>query len=348
MEILNYSLGQNTVYDYLTLILVFAALLLVFKIFHDVVLSKLGRIAERTKTDLDETFVEILKNLRPPFYIFLSFYFALKFVVIPDFLQSVFDLILVIWVVYQVVRSLAVFVDYAAGKYKLREENEGTKAAITLIGRIVKGILWVVAILFALSNLGVNVTSLMAGLGIGGIAVALALQSVLSDLFSSFSIYFDKPFVPGDFIIVGSDMGVVENIGIKTTRIRALQGEEIVISNQELTSTRVHNFKKLQERRVVFSFGVVYGTSTAELKKIPGAIKKIIDSVDLVRFDRAHFFSFGESSLDFEVVYYLQSSDYNEYMDIHQKILLKIKDALEKQDVSIAFPTRTVHLEGGE
>lgn len=344
-EIFNYRLGPNVLADYLSVILIFLLLLLVFKIFHDVILNRLEKLALRTKTDLDEIFIHILRKFRPPFYLFLAFYFSLRLIALPPAADTILFVVLVIWVVYQAVVSANILVDYAVKKYRLREESPGTRSAIDLLGKIAKGVLWVVAILFILSNLGINITSLVAGLGIGGVAVALALQSVLSDLFSSFAIYFDKPFEPGDFIIVGDDLGVVEHIGIKTTRIRALRGEEVVISNQELTNARIHNFKKLAERRVVFEFGVKYDTPTEKLREIPSQVKKIIENVDKARFDRAHFHRFGESSLDFEVVYYLQSSDYNIYMDIHQEIHLEIKDALDSMGISIAFPSRTVYLE---
>lgn len=343
-NILSLQFLSNTVLEYLTALGAFIILILVFKVFHDVILKKLGKLAEKTKNDLDETFIKIVKRLRPPFYLFLAFYFALFFLEIQDFVWQILTVALVIWVVYQVAIASNILVDFAVSKYVKREDNEGTRGAIKLIGKITKGVLWVIAALFVLSNLGVNVTSVMAGLGIGGIAIALALQNILSDLFSSFSIYFDKPFIPGDFIIVGDDMGVVEYIGIKTTRLRALQGEEIVISNQELTTARVHNFKKMKERRITFSFGVVYGTPNEKIKKIPEIVKKIVDPIDLTRFDRAHFHNFGDSSLDFEVVYYTESPDFVTYMNVQQEIHLGIKEALEKEGVEMAFPTQTLYL----
>lgn len=340
-----FYLWGNTGGDFLRVVVVFFLLLIVFKIFHSIILNRLAKFARRTKTDLDETFIEILRKLRPPFYAFLAFFIALRSIIIPPVADKVLLAILLIWVGYQAVISLGVLVDYAVDKRSKKEDDSGTKSALTLIGKIAKGVLWVIAVLFVFSNLGVNVTSLMAGLGIGGVAVALALQNVLSDLFSSFSIYFDKPFVPGDFIVVGDDMGVVEYVGIKTTRLRALRGEEIVISNQELTSARVHNFKKLSERRIVFSFGVTYDTSDKSLRKIPEIVKDIVESVDLAKFDRAHFHNFGDSSLDFEVVYYIKSSDYNDYMNVQQEINLKLKEALEKIKVDMAFPTRTIYMQ---
>jgi len=342
---LNYSFFGNSVSEYLTAFLAFIFLFSVFAVFNKFILVWLSKISRKTKTDLDDTFIQIVSNLKPPFYAFLAFYFALRFIEIQGFIQGILTAVLVIWIVYQIAIASNILVDYAVKKYSKKEKTDGTKGAINLIGKIAKGVLWTIAGLFILSNLGVNITSLVAGLGIGGIAVALALQNILSDLFSSFSIYFDKPFVPGDFIVVGDDMGVVEHIGIKTTRLRALQGEELVISNKELTSARIHNFKNLKERRVTFSFGVTYDTSNEKLRKITEIIKNIIEPTELARFDRVHFHNFGDSSLDFEVVYYTQTSDFNKYKDIHQEIILKIKEELEKEKISMAFPTRTIYLE---
>jgi small-conductance mechanosensitive channel len=188
----------------------------------------------------------------------------------------------------------------------------------------------------------------VAGLGIGGIAIALAAQTILGDLFSYLVIFFDKPFEIGDFIILEDKMGTVEYIGIKTTRIRTLGGEQLICSNTDLTNSRVHNFKRMQERRVVFSFGVVYDTTTTKLKLIPGIIKQAIESLRETRFDRAHFKSFGNSSLDFEVVYYILTPDYNLYMDKQQAINMSIFESFEREQIEFAYPTQTLFLRGNE
>ncbi|MBL7142015.1 mechanosensitive ion channel family protein [Patescibacteria group bacterium] len=339
-----YQLVGNTLKDFLLAIIAFGVFLGLFKWFQRFVLKRLKRIAKRTKTDIDDALIQIVQSLKPPFYSFLAFYLALQFLTISGFLKKAINLILIVWVVYQAIIAVQIFIDYLVKKGLGKEKEKGTKTAISLIGKISKGVLWVIGVLLILSNLGVNVTSLIAGLGIGGVAVALALQNVLSDLFSSFAIYFDKPFVPGDFIIVGKHKGVVEKIGIKTTRIRALQGEEIVFSNQELTSARIQNFKKMKERRATFSFGVTYETPTSKLKKIPKIVKEIIESVESTRFDRVHFTEFGDSALLFEVIYYLKTPDYLKYRDAHQEILFKIKNTFEKQEISMAYPTQTIYL----
>jgi small-conductance mechanosensitive channel len=188
----------------------------------------------------------------------------------------------------------------------------------------------------------------VAGLGIGGIAVALAAQAVLGDLFSYFSILMDRPFELGDFIIIDDYMGTIEHIGIKTTRIRSLGGEQLVFSNTDLTGSRIRNYKRMEQRRIVFRIGVVYQTPVEKLKEIPGIIKGIMDAIPEARTDRAHFASYGDSSLDFEIVYYVLTGDYNKYMDIQQEINLSLAEEFERRGIEFAYPTRTLFIEKGE
>lgn len=333
---------SNPLSSYAKTVAIFVGLLLILKLLQLLVLSRLKRISEKTQTKIDDLIIASIGSLRPPFYLTVSLWFALQSLSLVPFLVAVINAILVIVVVYQVVISLQAPLDYVA-KHSFPDPTR--RQAFHLIVRIAKGVLWGFAVLLILSNLGINITSLVAGLGIGGIAVALAAQSILSDLFSSFSIYFDRPFEIGDFIVVGDVMGVVERIGVKTTRIRSLQGEEIVLSNQELTSARIQNFKKMQERRVVVSLGVTYDTPQKSLKRIPEMISQIVGEIEGARFDRAHFNQFGDSALLFEIVYFVESGEYNTYMNINQAIHLRIKEAFEKEKIEFAFPTRTVFLQ---
>ncbi len=344
LPVWEYTVWGNMIGGYATAAGAFFLYLIILKLIQVIILGRLRALAKRTETDIDDTLVKIVGSLRPPFYAFLAFVLAIQFLVLDPTLWTVIYAILVVWVTAQVVVAVQILIDYAVRKGVVGEEDAMTKSATGVLKAVAKGALWVVAILMILANLGVDITSLVAGLGIGGVAVALALQNILGDLFSSFAIYFDKPFAPGDFIVVGEHLGTVEKIGIKTTRIRALQGEEIVISNKELTSARVQNYGKMQERRIAFSFGVEYGTSTKKLKEIPELVEEIIAGVGGTRFDRAHFKSFGDSALLFEVVYYVTSSDYTEYMNIQQDINTAIKDRFEKKKISMAFPTQTVYL----
>ncbi|MGN6390221.1 MAG: mechanosensitive ion channel family protein [Burkholderiaceae bacterium] len=219
-----------------------------------------------------------------------------------------------------------------------------TSASTTLMIWFLRVVLWAVVLLAMLSNLGVNITAFVASLGVGGIAVALAVQNILGDLFASLSIAVDKPFEVGDFIIMGDVMGSVEQVGLKTTRLRSLGGEQIVMSNTELLKNTIRNYKRMAERRVVFGFGVTFDATPEQLAKVPGIIKDIIQSQDKTRFDRAHFKGFGASSLDYEVVYYVLSPDFNLYMDIQQTINLQLMRELDRLDVEFAFPVQTVYL----
>lgn len=209
-----------------------------------------------------------------------------------------------------------------------------------LISFGLQGILWSLVLLLALDNLGIDITALVTGLGIGGIAAALAINNILGDLFASLSIILDKPFVVGDFIVVGDLSGTVERIGIKSTRIRSLSGEQIVFSNSDLLSSRIRNYKRMLERRILFQVGVIYETPSEKLKAIPGWIKEIVERQSQARFDRAHLKSFGAYSLDFEVVYFMLTPDYLTYMDTQQAINQALFDTFLENKVEFAYPTQ--------
>ncbi|MCC5794723.1 MAG: mechanosensitive ion channel family protein [Chromatiales bacterium] len=220
-----------------------------------------------------------------------------------------------------------------------------TMAMLGFIGRVA---VWSVALLMILSNLGFDITALVASLGIGGIAVALAVQNILGDIFASVSIALDKPFVIGDFIIVGDILGTVEYIGLKTTRLRSLSGEQIIMSNNDLLNSRIHNFQRMPERRVVFSFGVIYQTPVEKVEKIPGIVREAVENLPKTRFDRAHFRGFGESSLDFEVVYFTLDPAFNFFMDTQQAINLQMMRRFTQEGIDFAYPTRTLYTFSGQ
>jgi small-conductance mechanosensitive channel len=227
------------------------------------------------------------------------------------------------------------------------EEDKAAAGSIGIIRFVARVVIWGMVLLLTLENLGVDITALVAGLGIGGIAVALALQNVLGDLLASLSITLDQPFVLGDFLIVGDHMGSVENIGIKSTRLRSLTGEQIVMPNADLLSSRVRNYGRMYERRIVFTLGVTYETPREKLKRIPPLLREIVEAEEGVRFDRAHFAKYGDFSLDFEIVYYVQSPDYGRYMDAQQAINFRIHEAFEELGVEFAYPTQTLWIAGG-
>ena len=225
-------------------------------------------------------------------------------------------------------------------------DDPGRATSSAAIGFIVRVLLWAVVVLMILDNLGVNITTLVASLGIGGIAVALAVQSILGDLFASLSIVLDKPFGIGDFIIVDNALGTVEHVGLKTTRVRSLGGEQIVFSNAALLKSRIHNLRRMESRRVVFSLAVNHATPEPSLRALPGLIEAIVSEQPQVRFDRAHFNGLGAPAFSYEVVYFVESADYRVFMDVQQEIYLRIVAMLAEQGVRLALPAQTIHVEG--
>jgi small-conductance mechanosensitive channel len=236
------------------------------------------------------------------------------------------------------------------GRYFKRHAGEGAQASAsaTLLSWALRTVLWTVAVLSVLANVGVNITAFVASLGIGGVAVALAVQNILGDLFASLSIAVDKPFEVGDAIGVGAVSGSVEYVGLKTTRIRALGGEQVIMANADLLKQTVSNFKRQATRRVVLTFGVSYDTTPDQVEAIPGIVRAIIEPEPQVRFDRAHFKGFGEIALNFEVVYIVLVADFMLHMDLQQRFNLQLMRELENIGVSFAHPTRTVRLAGGD
>jgi len=224
-------------------------------------------------------------------------------------------------------------------------EDPSSVSGLGLLSFFGRMIIWVVIVLWAIHLMGRDITAFVAGLGIGGVAIAFALQNILSDIFNSVAIILDKPFVVGDFVKVGTELGTIENIGIKTTRIRALSGEQLVVNNTDLLGSRIQNYKRMEERRVVFHLGVIYGTPKEKLELIPEICRNAVESQDLTRFDRAHFFQYGNFSLNFEIVYYVLSPDYLVYMDRHEAINLHIYSRFEEEGIEFAYPTQEIILQ---
>lgn len=335
----------NSGRDYLVAFAIFAGAYLLLYLFKFIIIKRLEALARRTKTDIDDLLIEMFARIKWPFYMIISTYIAARSLTAHPFVNKALQYLLLIGVIFYAVRAIQGIIGYITKKAIIRKQEadkEYDSTAIELLSKITQGVLWVFAIIMLLSNLGYNVSALLAGVGIGGIAIAFALQNILSDIFSSFSIYFDKPFKKGDFIIIGPDMGVVERVGIKSTRIQSLEGQELVVPNKELTNIRINNYKRMKKRRIAFTIGVAYETSNAKLKKIPGIIGKIITAQEKVAMDRVHFKKFGDSSLLFEIVYFLDSSDYKIHMDTQHNINLSIKQAFEKEKIEFAYPTQKV------
>ncbi len=243
------------------------------------------------------------------------------------------------------VRAVLFILDASLRKYAQRTGREEDEKRAKPLLSLISFLLWIIAFIFLLDNFGFNISTLVAGLGVSGIAVAIAAQGILGDLFNYFVIFFDRPFELGDFVIFDDKLGSIEKIGIKTTRIRALSGEQLIVSNSNLVNSRVHNYKRMERRRVVFRIGVTYQTPLEKLKVIPDIIRGFIEAIENAQFDRCHFQGYGDFALTFETVYYVGSPDYVQYMDIQQEINLKIFEAFQKEGIEFAYPTQTIYIE---
>lgn len=312
-----------------------------------VIRKRLARHAKLTATKLDDLAVAVLGDLRTWCILAIAVYAGGSSLVLPTTAAQGLKLLFIVALAVQVLITSRLVVDFAIGTVISRnkqEESEHDRAlasASGIIRFIAMLILGTLLVLLALSNMGVQITPLLTGLGIGGIAVALAAQSILGDLFGSLTIVFDKPFLVGDFIVVGSQLGTVEHIGVKTTRVRALSGEQLVFANSDLLSSRIQNFKRMQQRRIVASVGIVYETPPEGVEKAAKIIRESVESLgpERVRFDRAHFKQLGAYSLDFEYVYFVLSSDFNVYMDAQQEINLKLFRRFSEAGLEFAYPT---------
>ena len=338
----------NTVLAWLVAFAVAVLGYLVLSVVVAVVRRRLARLAERTVTIADDLIVELVRATKGLFLAVVSLVAGAQFLTLPQGLERGVDVLFAFAVTIQAVlwanRTVSFWLEHQQQIHA--ETDPGAMTTLQGLSYVVRVVVWSAAFLLLLDNLGYNVTTLIAGLGVGGVAVALAVQNILGDLFASLSIVLDKPFVNGDFIIIDQHMGTVERIGLKTTRVRSLSGEQIVVSNSDLLKSRVRNFKRMIERRVLFSVGVTYQTPREQVAAIPGMIREIVEGLDNTRFDRSHFKEFGDSSLNFETVYYVLSPDYPVYMDIQQAINLEIMKRFEELGIEIAYPTRTVFLAG--
>lgn len=345
-EILNQSYFNNSLLEYLIALAIIAGGLLLAYVFKRLILARLSRMAGESSNQFFEMLIPSLNRTLVPLLYFGAFYIGINNLTLSTGVQRFLDIVAIITLTFFGIRFLINLVGYVIEKAWLQRIDEGPDAegSVRAMLPVVKVVIWGLGLIFLLDNLGFKISTVIAGLGIGGIAVALAAQAILVDLFSYFSILFDRPFKIGDFLIIDEHLGVVEHIGIKTTRIRSLSGEQMVFSNTDLTSSRLRNFKRMERRRVAFKIGVVYDTSQENLKAMPGLIKEIIESIENTQFDRAHFVSYGAYSLDFEIVYFIFSSDYNMYMDVQQEINLKMREAFNDRGIEFAYPTQTLLL----
>lgn len=315
------------------------------RIARGVVYRRLHAYAQTTTSDLDNLAADLLARTNLLF-LFLALSAGSLVVVLPEKVTTLLSSTAVIALLVQAGIWGNGVVAWWLTRYVRQKVAENPSLATTLVamGYIVRLAIWSLILLLALSNMGIEIDALIAGLGVGGIAVALAVQNILGDLFASLSIVLDRPFEVGDFIIVGEFLGTVENIGLKTTRVRSLSGEQIVFANNDLLQSRIRNYKRMSERRVLFTFGVIYQTSHGQLAAIPGMVQEIIEAQPQTRFDRAHFKDYGDSSLNFEIVYYMLQPDYNLYMDTQQAINLELFRRFADAGIEFAYPTRTLYV----
>lgn len=346
MEWLDEQVLGLAIIDWFELLGITLGVTLVLMFVRRLFFGRFAKLAKRTTNKVDDVLAEVLGGMRTWFLVVIAFYVAVSFLAsdapaIPWLQRVVF-----LGFLLQIGLWGNDLIRMASNWYVESREGDASQItaakALALVGRLV---LWSMLFLAILSNFGIDVTAMVAGLGIGGIAIALAVQNVLADLLAYVSIVADRPFVDGDFLVVGEYSGTVEHIGIKTTRIRSLSGEQVVFSNNDLLGSRVRNYKRMNERRVVFPVGVTYSTSHELLKAIPDMLKAAVEAQDQVRFDRAHFKDFGDFSINFEVVYYMLVPDYAVYMDTQQAINLAVHKEFSEKEIEFAFPTQTLHIE---
>ncbi|MFT2007911.1 mechanosensitive ion channel family protein [Pontibacter sp. 13R65] len=342
-NVLEQSYFKNSVQDYLIALAILVIGMVLVRTFKNVFLIRVKRLTSKTKTQLDNFVVESLERFGVPALFISVAYVSLTSLVLPPKLLRALEVGLTIAITILAIRFISTTILLLLQSF-LKSQTHSDEKVKQLGGImiIINIVIWFIGFIFLFDNMGYDVTTVVAGLGIGGIAVALAAQNILGDLFNYFVIFLDRPFEIGDFIIIDDKLGVVENIGIKTTRIKSLSGEQLVFSNSDLTNSRIHNYKRMQRRRIVFKINVTYQTPHEKLKMIPGLLKSIVLAQNPVEFDRAHFAAYGDSSLDFEVVYFVLSSDYNTYMDVQQAINLSIYEEFTKLGIDFAYPTRTL------
>lgn len=337
---------QNQLSDYLIALGTLIGGIVITKLVQNLVVMRLKQWARRTSTTLDDDLIRLFERALIPLIFLGIFYISVHNLVLHPVLNQAIDVLSIGIATVLGIRLLGSLVEYVIRIYcfSKAEVSPGLEQSLNGLIPAIKIMIWAVGIVFLLDNLGFDISAVVAGLGIGGVAIALASQGVLQDLFSYFSILLDRPFEIGDFIIVGDYIGTVEYIGIKTTRLRSITGEQLVVANTDLTGSRIRNYKRMQRRRIVFEIGVTYETGLSQLETIPELIKTILEGTENTLFDRAHFSSYGDFSLNFEVVYFVTTSDYTAYMDAQQHINLELKREFEQRGIEFAYPTQVTYL----
>ncbi|HKZ36360.1 MAG TPA: mechanosensitive ion channel domain-containing protein, partial [Chryseolinea sp.] len=289
-EILSQVYYNNTVQDYLIALGVILGGLLIIAFFKKSILSRLKIWTAKTETNVDNFAVNALEKFGLPALNFVVLYIGINYLALSEKAEQVIRVAVAVIVTYFVLRLISSTAMQGLQSY-VRRQDQGEEKVKQLGGimLILNIIIWLIGLIFLFDNLGYPVGTLIAGLGIGGIAIALAAQNILGDLFNYFVIFFDRPFEVGDFIVLDDKKGNVEYIGIKTTRVKSLNGEQLILSNSDLTKSRLHNFKRMERRRIEFSIGIKYETPLEQVREVPVIIKNIITSMEGVTIDRSHF-----------------------------------------------------------
>ena len=341
---------HNSLEAWLTALITAAVIFVLLAIVRRLAVSRLGALAARTTNQFDDMAVELIRRTRTWVLLAVAVFFGFRGLAWPDTFSRYLDGAARLVLLWQVGLWGAAAVSFWFKHYLGKRAVEGDRTSIAMIGAMsigAKVILWVLVVLTAVRSVfGIEITALITGLGVSGIAVALAVQNILGDLLAALAIVFDKPFDVGDAIGVDQITGTVEHIGLKTTRLRSITGEQIIIGNADLLKSRVRNFRRQYQRRVVLNFDVTYDTPNDVLAKLPGVVQQIVSAQSPVKFDRAHVSSLGESAVRIEAVYYVLDPDYTKHMDIQQAILLEALRRFEAAGASFAFPSHTVYHEG--
>lgn len=349
MPFLEIEFLNNSLQNWLLAVATAVFVILLVWVVRRVVVQRVQTLAQQTRTDVDDMLLQLADRVPRWIITLLAIFAGSRWLNFPETAVPWINAAAIIIILIQVGIWGSAAINWWLVKNQQTDTIGEASQATTLraVSFVLKLVLYSILLLLALDNLpGVEITTLIASLGIGGIAIALAVQNILGDLFASLSISLDKPFVLGDFIVVGDIKGTVEEIGLKTTRLRSLWGERLVVSNSDLLSSRIQNFRDMQERRVVFSFGITYNTPVEKVRQVSEMVKTIITNLDQTRFDRAHFNAFGNSALNYEVVYYVLSPDFNIYMDIQQEINLSLLTYFRENEIEFAYPTQTIYLAG--
>ncbi len=342
-QILENILNANPIQNYLLALIFFIIIILLINFIKTTLLKKIENLTEHTANKIDDILIPTITNISNYFYYLLALYISTKILILPSSIDKLLSGLLFFFLIYEtIIITKNIFHLWMLKKI----EKKNTKSAVTVYGAIEKFFgffLWVMAIFFLLSHYGVNINALVTGFGIGGIAIAFAFKSILQDIFAYFSIVLDQPIKEGDYIKTGELKGTVKSIGIKSTRLKAVEGKEIIIPNDKITSGKLENYGDATYRRVSVTIGVAYDTPIPKLKKIKTKLKNIVESFEKTKFMRCHLKTLADSALEFELIYNITNRNYITYMDTNESINLQILQYFKRAKIEIPYPTQTIY-----